>query len=124
MENVINHERFFKLYPGLKDVNLIIGDHPGITAYYENTVTAKFIGISTRLLGTGMGTGDSEISTQETVNRKVIHEIQHAIQDIEGFSRGANPQIAKDHLIEAGILEDSVHKIPYHQLSKEDQRRF
>jgi hypothetical protein len=77
---------------------------------------------ATRDLGQDGGGRTDGASRRAKVIQKVatnhIHEIQHAIQDIEGFASGSNPQAAKEILIKEGKLPKSTLNVPYDKLNK------
>ena len=83
--DVLEGQELLKLYPSLKDV------------------TVKFTkgnnSLIGRLLGEKKGTGFYSMNAigisankKENAYNVLIHEIQHAIQNIEGFSRGSSPE--------------------------------
>jgi len=75
--DILEHDTLFKYYPELKDYTVIFQDLKGINGSHlrgKNIIKldeSKF---------------DSRLEEEGTL----IHEIQHAIQQIEGFSRGAS----------------------------------
>lgn len=81
--NIFNHDRLYKNYPELKDLVVRIANHKdriGDRSYYDpisNTITLKQSTADALKDGGGRGT--------------LLHEIQHAIQNIEGFTSGDNP---------------------------------
>lgn len=75
----------FKTYPQLKDVNVEIGvmkDEDTAGSYNEESNTIRINGLSE----------DSEY------NEVLAHEVQHAIQHIEGFAEGGSPKGAADYV--------------------------
>jgi hypothetical protein len=76
LPDIIQHDALFEAYPGLRDVRVQYADlAPGTNAAYNpktNTIQLSYV-----LQGEPEGT--------------LIHEIQHAIQGIEGFATGATP---------------------------------
>lgn len=92
---LINHNELFKSYPQLRDVMVYSKDANGDgDAYYDPKY--KSITISPRSLRTLSDNGLKSI---------LIHEIQHAIQDIEGFTPGTDTSDFVKYLNTAGEIE-------------------
>lgn len=113
--DVVDAPEIFKAYPQLKDVDLntdsMTGDNPSNGSYDPNTKTITIHADELKYL-----------------NSILNHEIQHAIQQIEGFAKGGNPREFTDtieyvmsdinqavggKLYDAGIIDnnpDSVFK--------------
>lgn len=75
LADVFNHDELFKAYPQLKNIKFEISDDNLFAGGYNphsNTMS----------IDTG--------SSSEEMLSTVLHEMQHAIQDIEGFARGGN----------------------------------
>ena len=83
---VIDKGGLFKAYPQLKELEVVFENNPSsnITGSYNNST--KTIKIST--------------SGVESVRNILLHEVQHAIQYIEGFEHGGNPTIAEKKYID------------------------
>lgn len=81
---LIDHEELFKRYPDLKH---------DITVRFS---TKSYIGGEGMLVDTGGNTFTLYVRrgglTQEKLKETLVHEIQHAIQRIEGFSKGSSPE--------------------------------
>ncbi len=81
---LVEHKELFEAYPQLKDIRLIfddLGEHTD--ALYDSR--QKVIKINNALVGDNEG-----------IKTVLIHEIQHAIQDIEGFARGSSIEYWKE----------------------------
>ncbi len=78
LDEVVDAPELFRAYPQLKDLTVEFGELPRLVGAYYDSV-AKVIRLDRR----------AEIS-QRTTRSNLAHEIQHAIQDIEGFARGSN----------------------------------
>lgn len=91
LQDVIEHEDLFKAYPKFKHINVKI-DELGQNDYGSWSRSRQTITISDKLFE------DDAIST-------LIHEIQHAIQDEEGFERGGSTQdiIIQENLKKKGF---------------------
>lgn len=92
---LINHNELFKSYPQLRDVMVYSKDANGDGVAYYNP-KYKSITISSRSLRTLSDNGLKSI---------LIHEIQHAIQDIEGFTPGTDTSDFVKYLNTAGEIE-------------------
>ena len=90
-----NHE-LFKYYPQLKDLTVSYAKNmqQGVAGSYNDKEGIK-IGIDQMHVF-----GDNNDLNNDNVNGILLHEIQHAIQDIEGFAKGGNLYTATT---EAGI---------------------
>lgn len=81
--DVVDAPELFKAYPQLKDVELdtdsMTGDKPSNGSYNPNTNTITI-----------------HASELKYLNSILNHEIQHAIQQIEGFAKGGNPSMFAD----------------------------
>ena len=77
LSDVYKNEELLTAYPSLKDIDVKFTDE------LENGTKGQFEGKKIKL------------STDYSINSirsTLIHEIQHAIQDIEGFAKGGNPE--------------------------------
>ena len=80
LENIIQHDALFEAYPELRNVKVVFeGMESGTHGSY--VASKNEITINELLL-------DSEKKLKETL----LHEIQHVVQHIEGFSKGASPE--------------------------------
>jgi hypothetical protein len=78
--NVLKHDILFENYPQLKNINIE-------REFSENTRGSW--NPEEKIITAGGGTNQTESQAKSTI----LHELQHAIQDIEGFAKGANPEI-------------------------------
>lgn len=80
----------FKYYPSLRDINLkplgIFDGLFGTKGAYDNITKTMF-------LPRNLGKNADEL---EDVRSTIIHEVQHYIQDVEGWARGGNPEEFKN----------------------------
>lgn len=119
IQRFVKHTQF-AVYPQLKDLRIEVGNVLG-NAHYESNGKNKRIVLSQHLVGAARMAGME--GERSKVIQKIIHEIQHAIQEIEGFTGGANPTSIKKLLIKEGKLDKSVSNIPYGKLDKEDRQK-
>ena len=80
---ILKHDTLFELYPELKQLTVKIDNTNKISGNYNKntktiTLSNKVLNNSKRLEGT------------------LIHEIQHAIQDIESFEKGTTSKLSKE----------------------------
>ena len=82
LSNAIDAPELFKAYPQLKDVRIetdaIMNDMPSNGEYNSKTNTITI-----------------HADELKYMNGILNHEIQHAIQDIEGFARGGSPRLIR-----------------------------
>ncbi len=78
LDEIINHDILFELYPDLKKYIVRTKDLKNNTR--GSCVAQKqIINLNNKLL-----------TSKKSIEKTLIHEIQHAIQNIEGFERGAS----------------------------------
>lgn len=110
----LNHPEFFSAYPEMKNMEVRLGpaDHFGSSYYgyymprYDNAgfFTEPYIKLTS-----------DHLKTPEQQRNTLLHEIQHAVQQKEGFMRGANPNsFAPDTIPDprVKIYEDAVANDP------------
>lgn len=78
-------------YPQMKDVT--ISFEKGMQGYASWNPETKHISISDKLR-----------YDDETIMSAIIHEVQHAVQDFEGFAKGGNVQQFKQFDVEESVL--------------------
>ena len=82
----------FKAYPQLKDVTVKYAPL-GMYKYGSWDVRNNTIFLNTRL-------------SDDSARKSILHEIQHAIQDIEGFARGSNPEMFHSATVKDTMIAD------------------
>lgn len=91
LQNVLKHDELFKAYPELKDYKVVFKMlEPGVMGSYNNKTKTITI---------------SEMADREQAVSFIFHEVQHAIQDIEGFATGGNSEM------------DDPNKVKYREIS-------
>ena len=92
---MLDHKKLFANYPELSGMRVIFGPKaPGSHASYHPN--KKEITVDSALLQAAVNNPkeesfyDDSLTNEEFLRRIVLHETQHAIQDIEGFVAGAN----------------------------------
>ena len=81
LDNILTHEELFNMYPKLKNMNVTFKDINSSGKYNRLT---KSITLNNKLL--------NNVYTDELLGT-LLHEVQHAVQDIEGFSRGTSSKL-------------------------------
>ncbi len=114
LSDYIQHDELFEQYPQLRDARLVFEDmEDGKQGSYNpdtNTITL------------------SESLQNSERDDALAHEIQHAIQEAEGFARGASPQYWALREYESGDLVGErlrrEHDNLFRSLSQEEQNQF
>jgi hypothetical protein len=92
---VLGHKQLFKAYPDAANINITWNDAKGTGSYSSPRTYAQYIDIPR---ASGVGAAD----TPKGSNSVALHEMQHAIQQREGFARGGSPEMFPDY---KGALE-------------------
>lgn len=97
LPEILDHPELYKAYPQLKDINI---------AYLD----PKWEGKAGALWDAQTNTIqiNKEIPNTTMLRTLLLHEIKHAVQDIEGFAKGGNPGMFKPK--ELPYLEDTFKK--------------
>lgn len=114
LSDYIQHDELFEQYPQLRDARLVFEDmedgKQGSNNPDTNTITL------------------SESLQNSERDDALVHEIQHAIQEAEGFARGASPQYWARREYESGDLVGErlrrEHDNLFRSLSQEEQNQF
>ncbi len=107
LDKLIKHDKLFKAYPQLRKLKVVIDTDFGAFAFYSRA--EKLIKIQPTIFINGK-LGVRGLNT-------LIHEIQHAIQHIEGFEDGTTPNYwfqqfksaETDEYEELGIERDEIY---------------
>ncbi len=91
LSDVLQHDELYRNYPELKNTDVYYD--AGVRDYYGAEYDPETNEIT---LGAGL--------TDEQIKEGILHEIQHAIQEREGFARGASAQ-NPDYMRSAGEAE-------------------
>ena len=80
----LKNDELFKSYPELKSVEIVFTDNllKGASGYYSERESKIVVNTN------------STMSTESII----AHEVQHAIQHIEGFARGGNPETVRQQI--------------------------
>lgn len=96
LPDVLIHPDLYRAYPELRDYRVGAVDNRNIVGAYDHTNRSILLG------------GDYRQSFLEAPNElrsTMLHEIQHAVQRLEGFERGGSPQVAPKILTEQARAE-------------------
>ncbi len=91
----IEHDELFNAYPQLKNIPLRFKRLDG-GRFGEYNPRRKEISVEERIR-----------NNERQLKRTLVHEIQHAVQDIEGFAQGASPEYWKEKFIDQATKEKS-----------------
>lgn len=105
LSSLVNSEELFAAYPELEDMPVVFREmEPGLEGgYYDGLRQIHLSDVFLRRENPGLNT-KQEISGEDTI----VHEIQHAIQDIEGFARGGHWELRKPDTADHKHLRDIV----------------
>lgn len=110
--NCIKHKKLFKAYPQLKNVKISFGDI-GIRKRGHYDSKNNEIILNRKLQGHAEKTKDT-----------LVHEIQHAIQYIEGFAKGGNQKLGHVYALNEAY-EKAKQMQEFNDLTtKEDKYRY
>jgi hypothetical protein len=108
LSDLLQHDELFKAYPQLRDLNVKFweGIAPNGGAYCDKTIE-----LSTK-------------STPEQNHSVLLHEVQHAIQELEGFARGGSPKAMVRYVIDKSRtpLEKEFGHLHSYLMAKEEGR--
>lgn len=112
LENIIDHEALFRAYPQLRKAKVEFADLPrGTKGQYDresNTIRM-------------------DQSLRSAPEDTLVHEIQHAIQNAEGFAGGSSPEYWAARDYKTGEVKKRMRmerRNEFRQLSKEDQNKY
>ncbi len=113
LRDFLKHDKLFETYPYLNRVSLVFDDlSSGENGYFDKN--SNTIVLSNDLVG--------------VPERTLLHEVQHVIQKIEGFSGGSSPEYWAQREYESGNfvterLQGEYDKL-LNSLSREEQNRY
>tara|TARA_X000001382_G_scaffold35682_1_gene23472 strand:+ start:37 stop:2466 length:2430 start_codon:yes stop_codon:yes gene_type:complete len=96
LPELFKHDKLFERYPHLKDMDVL---------FYESN-TDELGSQSPGQNKININTAVLDIRSMPQLQSTILHEIQHAIQDYEGFSIGANNDFIPDE-----VTKDLVDKV-------------
>lgn len=96
---LIEHDELFKAYPELKNMNVEI-NVPAIPKSMMGEVTEGRGSFRISDFVTGKPTIEVSGTTPKQTAETLIHEIQHVVQETEGFAKGGSPEGQKGYIQE------------------------
>ncbi|DAB40300.1 MAG TPA: hypothetical protein CFH81_08885 [Sulfurovum sp. UBA12169] len=114
LSQIFKHDKLFEQYPKLKDINVNweYSKAKGLEKP-ENVYHGASFNHKENLIIIGNGLNDKDIKSS------ILHEVQHAVQGIEDFARGGNPQSIKGiSKYQEDKLRDELSEISSEQLSR------
>lgn len=114
LSDVIDHKLLFKLYPQLKDYNVKFDDMKTNGSFLKND---KLIKINNKYI---------ENADYKELKGTILHEVQHAIQHIEGYESGMSSKFSKKaYYNKLGEIEANDTKQRYmNDLDKEARKEI
>lgn len=109
--DLIDYPQLLEAYPDLADVNIVFSEDLGeIKGTYSSKRNEIVINKSLK-------------SNMKELKQTLLHEMQHAIQDIEGFAKGSNT-IGLDYWNSAGEIEarDVANRLGLNEQQRKDVR--
>lgn len=109
LSEVLDHPKLFKEYPWLKNIDVEFGNKEFGT---KGSFDGKRIIVSGKIIGDDVPGSKGWRSTNqryvltEDDKSTLLHEIQHAIQQKEGFARGGSPVSATQFVRQQSGIED------------------
>lgn len=119
------YPELFDAYPELKDMMIIKGRAKNGGAFYNNAITLN-LGDIREAIKYDLDTHYK--LANNSLKKTLVHEIQHYIQEQEGFAQGGNSEIiidknALDAIAKLRAEKDAVAKEFYAMSPEEQQRR-
>lgn len=80
LEDILEHDILFLMYPELRNYNIKFVEKKNTSKKGEHDASTRTISVNSKLM--------ERSNWQELIEGTLIHELQHAIQNIEGFEKG------------------------------------
>lgn len=91
--DLYKNEKLYEAYPSFKDTDVQVVD--GGTAGKEKKTAGFYDPIANRIVMINYRSGEVMGDDAEQKKLDLVHEIQHMIQETEGFAKGGNPKSVK-----------------------------
>ena len=107
LDQVLDHPELFRQYPDLGGLRVVedTSIDPRAGGYYNPTQNLLAVSPNT-------------MRDPDFFRRVIVHEVQHAVQQLEGFDRGTNPQAPEVTARSAASIDEA------RQMQEEAVRRF
>ena len=118
-EELIDYEDLLKLYPEVSDIDVYpykFNMQPNQFGYYATKAGIPEIGLNPLSQKTIEEYSLDATGKANAKKGKTLHEIQHAVQDIEGNAGGSSPRMEADRVILEENLPDIRSQITNIQL--------
>ena len=121
LSDILDHKELFKQYPELKDVTVKFGNNNemGQSGSYDpvtNSIRVNAPMVGDEIAGSkGWKTTNDRYQLNDKSKSTLLHEIQHAIQQKEGFARGGSP----DRMAASNKVLQQTYQNEFNQLEKQ-----
>jgi hypothetical protein len=97
LDELFSHPELYEAYPHLRDIGANLASDPSSQIYGQYLPTSKFLVASSPVFK----------DNPNSLRAIILHELQHAVQQHEGFSPGAHPDVVgvENYLRSAGENE-------------------
>lgn len=113
--DILVHDELFYQYPQLKDIKVIVDES------LANTSTAGYFSPADNLIAFSPG----RLNNLEDMKKTLIHELQHGVQEIEGFARGDNITSSNVSAVASAIREKRKKDVlKYLEIKKQRDAQF
>ena len=89
LSKILKHDNLYKFYPNLKNVPIHLVKNQKMQEYMDATDIAKKEYYAAYDSNTKSIYINSDMFKEDDARNSLLHEIQHAVQDIEGFANGS-----------------------------------
>ena len=107
LQDFLEFDELFKEYPQLAEYKVILlprqrrtimqdGELQELSGQFDPKTKKIFINPTLGYINKGMGKDGNRMFDPEEVTSALLHEIQHAVQDIEGFQPGGGARLPKE----------------------------
>ena len=107
----LKHDKLFAAYPELRNIKLTIGELSGGKKGRYSSEKNEIV------------LNKNVLKNNEQMKDTLIHEIQHAIQDIEGFAKGGDKRLGLIYAINS-TYQNAKNADGFAQLSKEEKFEY
>lgn len=111
LTDILEHKQLFEEYPQLKNLKVSVRNMSG-DALGGYSQAGKRISLNSKMFK-GLKSGSRYFNNQ--VHRILLHEIQHAVQDIEGFDSGTSPErilaVDPDYFANLGFVNTATAEL-------------
>ena len=91
LSNYIDNNELYTAYPFLRDTNVVFEKMDDDNIYGKWYKSQNLIVINEKMLEGLKQSDEADNFSRPLLEKTLLHEIQHAIQDKEGFARGGSP---------------------------------